>query len=342
MSAIEPTGARQFEAWTRGDWPPVEQTRPGLWSIPVAFADSPLRYTNAYVLAVSTGFIVIDPGYGSDENWELLCAGLAEACCELTAIRAVLVTHYHLDHWGAADRLAAAAGCDVWMAADELEWFEHRHFNDFSPMVMRDWYALLGAPEEELEIIAGTDDVQQTLLHDGPIRGLSNGDAAPFTDGALRVVSTPGHTDGHIAFVHEEYAALLGGDHLLPSFSTNVSLTPFGSADAIGDFLDTFDRLRAWDAYEVHPAHQYRYRGLGARLDGMQRTVQQRMEFVQSLVEEDPNITAWDVASRLPRKRLTWEEFDPLSKRLGLGEAAAYLAHLGASKKASIPWLKEC
>jgi len=40
-------GARQRQAWRDRLLPPVEQVRPGLWSIPVPWPDSGLRYTLA-------------------------------------------------------------------------------------------------------------------------------------------------------------------------------------------------------------------------------------------------------------------------------------------------------
>lgn len=329
MNAVAPSSSQQFADWQNGRMPRPEELRPGLWSIPVAFPDNPLRYTLSYALRTAEGAVVIDPGYGSDENWNTLLAGLANAGIEVADVRAVLVTHYHLDHWGIADRLAEAAGCRVWFSQSEHAWFANRSFSEFSPTSMRAWYRSLGAPEEMLERVSLTDDVQQTFMHDAEVRLLEDGDRIPGTADALRARATPGHTDGHLSFVHEDLGLLFGGDHVLPSVSTNVSLTPFGAADPLGAFLTSLEELRSLAHLEVLPAHQYRYRGLGARIDRMSATIHDRLDFVRALLGEEPRLTAWEVASRIPRKRRSWEQFDALSLRLGLGEAAAYLAHLG-------------
>lgn len=326
---VVPVSQAEYSAWSDGGRPASQLVRPGLWTLPVAFPDNPLRYTMSYVLEVPDGVVVIDPGYGSDENWELLRRGLQTIGFEPAQVRAVVVTHYHLDHWGLADRLAEAAECEVVLAGAEVEWFGDRSAHDFSPTAMRAWYASLGAPDELLETIASTDDVQQTLMHDASIRPLRAGDDVPFTRGALRAVATPGHTDGHLSFAHRELGVLLGGDHVLPSVSTNVSLTPFGDANPLGAFLGSFDGLREFAEYEILPAHQYRYTGLGGRLAAMRDTVERRLAFVRDARRADPRASAWEIAARIPRKRRPWAEFDALSLRLGLGEAAAYLAHLG-------------
>lgn len=329
MSAVAPSSSQQFADWLNGRTPRPEELRPGLWSIPVAFPDNPLRYTLSYALRTAEGAVVIDPGYGSDENWNTLVAGLANAGIEVADVRAVLVTHYHLDHWGIADRLAEAADCLVWFSQSEYAWFANRSFSEFSPTLMRAWYRSLGAPEAMLERVSLTDDVQQTFMHDAEVHLLEDGDSIPGTAGALRARATPGHTDGHLSFVHEDLGMLFGGDHVLPSVSTNVSLTPFGAADPLGAFLASLEELRSLAHFEVLPAHQYRYRGLGARIDRMSATIHERIDFVRELLGEEPRLSAWEVASRIPRKRRTWDQFDALSLRLGLGEAAAYLAHLG-------------
>ena len=43
-TSIVVTGHRQREAWVRKEMPPVEEVRPGLWSIPVLIPENPLRY----------------------------------------------------------------------------------------------------------------------------------------------------------------------------------------------------------------------------------------------------------------------------------------------------------
>ncbi len=66
---IEVTGIAQQQAWARGVMPPVEQVRPGLWSIPVPIPDNPLRYVLLYALELRNGVAVVDAGWNTDEAW---------------------------------------------------------------------------------------------------------------------------------------------------------------------------------------------------------------------------------------------------------------------------------
>jgi hydroxyacylglutathione hydrolase len=77
--------------------------------------------TNCYVVSTegSTDAVVIDPG----DDAETVRRVLAERGLTL---RAILVTHGHLDHIGAVRDLAESAGVEVWMArgdADDLRTF---------------------------------------------------------------------------------------------------------------------------------------------------------------------------------------------------------------------------
>jgi hypothetical protein len=60
--AITVTGTAQQQAWRDRVLPPVEKVRPGVWSVPTPFPDSPLRYVLAYLLESRRGPVLIDTG----------------------------------------------------------------------------------------------------------------------------------------------------------------------------------------------------------------------------------------------------------------------------------------
>jgi len=73
------TGTAQHEAWQARVLPPVEQVRPGLWSVPVPIPDNPLRYTLSYAFTSDTGPVIVDPGWDSAAGRQALTAGLTAA-----------------------------------------------------------------------------------------------------------------------------------------------------------------------------------------------------------------------------------------------------------------------
>src|ERR1700694_4278223 len=69
VSLIEVTGTALRDSWRDDSMPPVEQVRPGLWSIPVPIPRNPLRYVIVYALELADGVAVIDTGWSTDDAW---------------------------------------------------------------------------------------------------------------------------------------------------------------------------------------------------------------------------------------------------------------------------------
>src|ERR1700759_1477419 len=96
-AGITVSGTRQRQAWLDRVLPPVELVRPGLWSIPTPYPNSPLRYVLAYAIEYAGGSALVDTGWPAEAAWDGLVAGLAEAGWGLADVRAILVTHGHGD-----------------------------------------------------------------------------------------------------------------------------------------------------------------------------------------------------------------------------------------------------
>ena len=94
--------------------PPVEQLGQDLWSLPVPIPGNPLRYVSVYAFGTGEGLVLIDAGWGAEESWLALRAGLDSIGAEMADVRGVLVTHMHFDHVGLAGRVRQASG--AWIA----------------------------------------------------------------------------------------------------------------------------------------------------------------------------------------------------------------------------------
>jgi glyoxylase-like metal-dependent hydrolase (beta-lactamase superfamily II) len=117
--AITITGTAQRQAWRDRVLPPVEQVRPGVWSVPTPFQNSPLRYVLAYLLEGPRGPVLIDTGWPSDEAWDGLVTGVRETGHEVSDVAAVLVTHFHADHFGLAHKVREASGAWIGMHEED-------------------------------------------------------------------------------------------------------------------------------------------------------------------------------------------------------------------------------
>src|SRR6201995_4064862 len=124
------TGTAQREAWLRRVMPPVEQLEADLWSLPVPIPGNPLRYVSVYAFGTGEGLVLIDAGWGAEESWRALRAGLESIGAAMADVRGVLVTHMHFDHVGLAGRVRQASGAWIAMHPADQEVFGRPDYRD--------------------------------------------------------------------------------------------------------------------------------------------------------------------------------------------------------------------
>jgi len=325
---ITVTAEQQFQAWKAKVLPAVEEVRRGVFSIPVPFIDNPMRYTLAYLLVGDGEAALVDPGWDSDEGWEVLKAGLAVAGFTPSDITGIVVTHFHPDHLGMAARLRAASG--AWVALGENEPLPTHWRADPERFVAEDraQFAAWGVPEEFLaEVSFQADTWAQMTNIAAPQRRLADGELLPIAGLKVRVLATPGHTPGHICLVDEANGLMLTGDHVLPRITPHVSLEAQNHADPLGDYFNSLEIMGVGADMEVLPAHEYRFRGLLERVDELKVHTLERSREVIGVLESGAASSVWDVS-----KELTWSRgFASLrgfTLRLALAETASHLVYL--------------
>ena len=154
--------------------------------------------SNGYLVEAGERIAVIDPGlaWGADRVLrELADARLLERVTDL------LITHYDLDHVGAAARLQSVTGATAWIGRADAE-------------------VLDGTRP------AGT--VYRRLITRVPVRPfpgrIERLDGEAEVVPGVRAIPTPGHTEGHLAFVRGE--VLFAGDAVLGDDRTGLRQFP--------------------------------------------------------------------------------------------------------------------
>lgn len=320
------TGTVQQQAWRDRTLPPVEQVRPGVWSVPTPFPDSPLRYVLAYLVETARGPVLIDTGWPKDDAWDALVAGVERTGNAIADIAAVLVTHFHADHFGLADRVRQTSG--AWIGMHEADALALRQFPTIAEFAVADraWLARRGVPGGDAEGMLPSVEAQaRQRAH--PDVMIENG-ALPLGAGTpLRAIWTPGHTPGHLCFADERYNLLLTGDHVLPRITPNISPWPSNPHDILGRFLRSLTELAAFEPDEVLPAHEYRFRGLGARVRELKDHHHARLREILAAVAAMPDCSTVTLAERLTWSR-PWAEARGMVRRSAIGETYAHLVHL--------------
>jgi glyoxylase-like metal-dependent hydrolase (beta-lactamase superfamily II) len=328
-SGITVLGTAAHAAWQRKELPPVERIDGGLWSVPVPIPDNPLRYTLSYVVPGDDGVVVVDPGWHDEQTWRALTAGLAAAGAAVTDVVGIVATHVHPDHHGLSARLKAESGAWVAMHPAERNSLPSRVAARFSGLAeWADGLRASGVPEDEIALWVrrfDRPDTPRSWHMAEPDVLLDDGDAVPLPGRRLVTVWTPGHTPGHICLREPDARLLLTGDHVLPRITPNVGMQP-GSEAPLDGFLESLDKVAEYDDHDALPAHEYRFRGLAARVRQLREHHDARCRELLGVVDEHGALTMWQVAERMTWSR-PWAEVGRM-RLAALAETAAHADHL--------------
>lgn len=197
------------------------------------------------------GFVLLESGPAS--TLEALEGGIETAGFGLHQLRAVLLTHVHLDHAAAAGTLARRTGCEVWVHPDGAH-----HMADPEDKLLPSARRLYG---DMLEPLFGTmEGVPESLL-----RLVDDGASLRFGELEATGWYTPGHARHHVVWqvggdvITGDVGGvrLPGADHVLPPMPPpDIDLEDwFRSLDIVRGLSP--DRILlthfgAWDDPEFH------------------------------------------------------------------------------------------
>ncbi len=181
---------------------------------------------NCYFVKETDGITLVDTGLPGSGDDILACARVFGG-----EINRILLTHAHLDHIGSLDDLAMKLGTvDVVISRRDAR------------LLVKDLSLDPGEPQTKIKgSTPGAKTKPTHFVEDGELYG------------SLRVIATPGHTPGHMAFLDERDNSLIAGDALcgignlrvtgdapwyfpLPNIATWHKPTAYASAQHLTDF----------------------------------------------------------------------------------------------------------
>lgn len=306
----------QFRAATEGGVPEPERVfgRSGeveLWSVPIPMRGELLDYTLSAILLDPDGPVtVLDPGWEGPETRARLERALARLGRGLADIAHIVVTHAHPDHIGAAEELRRSSGASVLLHEREQASIDRvAAARTTGGVDVEAEVAKWGVPVDAKDrVVAQLARLERGRTLPGPADLLLRDDEAlPILGVDWRVVWTPGHTAGHICIVDGEHRILLSGDHVLPTLFPGIGLdvdwglTDGGEAERnpVADFVESLERLRPYDDFDVLPGHGYRFSGLGARREEATEHILKRAREVAAADRAAPGATIWRLAAGL-------------------------------------------
>ncbi|PPB48808.1 hypothetical protein C4K88_13960 [Arthrobacter pityocampae] len=293
------TSTQHTRALDPGGLPPLEQVRDDVWSLAQPMPGGHLAYSLTYLLRGTDGGVhVVDPGWDSDANWDRLTAALA-AIAPDGVVTGITGTHLHPDHVGMAARLRQASGAPLALHGVERATLERHGTRLFDPDAMTGRLDGWGVPHERRKELSRFVDRSPEGLAPAVDSTLSDGDVLPVAGFRMVVMSTPGHTAGHICLRDDDRGLLYTGDHVLPTVFAGLGLGGATPSNPLADYVASIGRVRRYGHYEALPGHGHRFTGLGERADESAAHQLRRAREVVAVLEAVEEPTVWDLASRL-------------------------------------------
>lgn len=309
---------------------------PGLhWvRMPMPFA---LNHINLWVLDDESGgtpaWCVVDAGVATEairSAWQTLWDGPLAA----RHLGRMLVTHMHPDHVGNAQWLiqrhsAPDAPARLWMSqsdyqAARLALQSTTGFGGERAAAHFQAHGMVNP--DDLAKVRARGDYFASLVPEMPqaYRRLMDGMTVRIGAHDWRCLAGYGHSPEHMALFCEQDGLLISGDMLLPTISTNVSVTDVEpEGDALGLFLASIERMRDLPSDTLAlPSHGLPFKGIHARIDQLHAHHAERLSEVEAACRVKPSTAA----EMLPV--LFHRQLDLHQTTFAMGEAVAHLNHL--------------
>ncbi len=184
---------------------------------------------NWYVAEDDGAITLFDAGWPN--SWDRIVAGLQELGRRPADIAAIVLTHGHGDHLGAAERARRETGAPVRAHSDEVARVRGKRRGGSSLALVPKLVPQLWRPKTLRFVLYAT-------AH-GFLKPRWVEEVVPFTSGEEldvpgrpRVIPTPGHTEGHVSFLLEG-GVLVAGDALVTADPVTDARGPQLTHDAV-------------------------------------------------------------------------------------------------------------
>jgi glyoxylase-like metal-dependent hydrolase (beta-lactamase superfamily II) len=202
-----------------------------------------------YLLVGEDGITVVDCGF--EGYYEQLPSALSQLGRSLDELSAVVLTHYHTDHVGSAERIRTEAGVTVFVPEGDEHGVRGERVPLPSGLLTNLWRPRM---VRYLAHAGRNGGMAVTAVKE--LRTYSDG-AELAVPGRLRAVHTPGHTGGHCSLVSEGHGVLFAGDALgtvdLRTGERGARLPPFN--EDTDQARRSLARLRELDASVIVVGH---------------------------------------------------------------------------------------
>lgn len=294
--------------------------------IPLPLPIPELRSVNCYALLGTDGVTLIDPGWVSDETEKMLELALRGAGTSLDEVSTMLVTHSHWDHYTQAYAFNQQRNTALLLGREE----QHS---------IRGWVELDGAFPLQVGLLDGAGagdharrleskpvaDTEKRTAYGHPTDYLDGDEELTLSGTVVKVLSTPGHTRGHLVFHDRTSNLVFTGDHVLPRITPSIAYERCPDRMALRSYLTSLRLLVDHAPAEMMPAHGVPQPVVHERAQELIDHHESRLTEVRELIAAGAR-TGLQIASSMKwtRRGLTLEELAPDQQWTAILEAVAH------------------
>lgn len=186
------------------------------------------RYVYVYLL-MGEKCCLIDAGVAGSEA--VISDYMKKLGRDISEIKALFLTHAHPDHIGAAAAIKEFSGCEVYASDKEKRWIEDIDAQ-YKERPIPNYYTLVGS---SVKVDHSMEEGQNVEVQ----RGMT-----------LRVLETPGHSDGSLSWLWNEQRILFCGDAIPASDDVPIFTDIVKSQESIKKIMNRADvrtLCPAWD-----------------------------------------------------------------------------------------------
>jgi glyoxylase-like metal-dependent hydrolase (beta-lactamase superfamily II) len=238
--------------------PKYEEIYPRIYRIILPLAGTKPGPVNAYLFVGKTTTLL---DTGTLKSADVLRHRLDQIGYAFSDIEQIVLTHGHIDHYGAARKIIEASASPVTVLAHREDKNLIEHGLEVPREQFLKYYRLMGVPlkfQLSLLLVRG---IFSSLAEDCRIdRFLSDGEKISMGDYEATVITTPGHTRGSISLYIEKEGLLFPGDHILGHITPNAFVMLEADFDlprrmSQVEFYESLKKIENISPRIAYPAH---------------------------------------------------------------------------------------
>ncbi|GGG74595.1 MBL fold metallo-hydrolase [Paenibacillus radicis (ex Gao et al. 2016)] len=292
--------------------------------VPLPFS---LKWVNSYLIPEpdQSGYTVIDPGLRTDEAVAAWNEAMQRHDIDVAAIKRIIVTHQHPDHYGLAGYFQELSGAPVYMSRRSHAytvrlWAEGSRFAE----ELGQLFSGHGMPDELTSAIAANLELFEERVSPQPsVTYMKAGESIRFGGFEWQLIDAPGHAYGQLLLYEPNNGWMFCGDQVIPRITPNISVVPGEETDPLNDFLTNLDELLNYDVSFAFPGHRDPFTGFAARIEELKQHHIRRLERMKRMLDEP--MSAFELSERLFGINL---RSNPHNLRFAMAETLAHLYYM--------------